>query len=387
VSVLRYTEGFPTAFRRRFNTSSSSNPSAPGSLQNFNLPFNQTTSPVSLFNNESMFVNTALALPSGAQGFTPNTTAGLADFGTRVKAVFNNLPNGVNIFVSTDAVNLGSTGTSGGCNVSTNVFTNCGDHFALTDGGEAGAFHYAGNTASSPGGGLSTQLTVVNSSATAVWEDLDSDPSSVAQINFNVWITFTSNPGATPPVPSLTSTTVNGSFAPLSTNVVAAPAGLTVTNAIPRFADTSSATVIFTIVPCVTNLLFPFVTSASGFDTGIAISNTSADIFATPQQTGTCTLNWFGTAFTGATAVTPNVLPGTTFVGLTSGILSSVTGGFTGYLIAQCRFQYAHGFAFVSDLGARNLAMGYLALIIPDPARAANGFDKAGVGAGEMLAQ
>jgi len=37
-------------------------------------------------------------------------------------------------------------------------------------------------------------------------------------------------------------------------------------------------------------------------------------------------------------------------------------------MIAQCRFQYAHGFAFVSDLGARNIAMGYLALIIPDPA-------------------
>jgi len=43
-----------------------------------------------------------------------------------------------------------------------------------------------------------------------------------------------------------------------------------------------------------------------------------------------------------------------------------VTGGFSGYMIAQCRFQFAHGFAFISDLGARNLAMGYLALIIPD---------------------
>jgi hypothetical protein len=47
--------------------------------------------------------------------------------------------------------------------------------------------------------------------------------------------------------------------------------------------------------------------------------------------------------------------------------LNNVTGGFTGYMIAVCRFQYAHGFAFVSDLGARNLAMGYLALVIPDP--------------------
>ena len=41
--------------------------------------------------------------------------------------------------------------------------------------------------------------------------------------------------------------------------------------------------------------------------------------------------------------------------------------------IAVCRFQYAHGFAFISDLGARNLAMGYLALVIPDPTSSANG--------------
>jgi hypothetical protein len=45
-------------------------------------------------------------------------------------------------------------------------------------------------------------------------------------------------------------------------------------------------------------------------------------------------------------------------------------------MIAVCRFQYAHGFAFVSDLGARNLAMGYLALVIPDPTSSAT----AGVG-------
>ena len=39
-------------------------------------------------------------------------------------------------------------------------------------------------------------------------------------------------------------------------------------------------------------------------------------------------------------------------------------------MIAQCRFQYAHGFAFVTDgFGGpgRGLSQGYLALIIPDP--------------------
>ena len=59
--------------------------------------------------------------------------------------------------------------------------------------------------------------------------------------------------------------------------------------------------------------------------------------------------------------------PGQTLTALTSIVLSNVTGGFNGYMIAQCRFQYAHGMAFITDLGARNLAMGYLALVIPDP--------------------
>jgi hypothetical protein len=45
---------------------------------------------------------------------------------------------------------------------------------------------------------------------------------------------------------------------------------------------------------------------------------------------------------------------------------TGVTGnpGFQGYVIARCFFQYAHGFAFISDLGAARLAEGYLALVM-----------------------
>jgi hypothetical protein len=46
--------------------------------------------------------------------------------------------------------------------------------------------------------------------------------------------------------------------------------------------------------------------------------------------------------------------------------LSTIAPTFQGYVFAICNFQFAHGFAFISDVGARNLAMGYLALIIPD---------------------
>jgi hypothetical protein len=51
---------------------------------------------------------------------------------------------------------------------------------------------------------------------------------------------------------------------------------------------------------------------------------------------------------------------------LANGGQVTATAGFQGYVIAQCNFQYAHGYAFISDLGAQRLAQGYLALILDD---------------------
>jgi len=41
--------------------------------------------------------------------------------------------------------------------------------------------------------------------------------------------------------------------------------------------------------------------------------------------------------------------------------------GFEGYIIAVANFQYCHGFAFISDLGAQKLAEGYLAIQLDTP--------------------
>jgi hypothetical protein len=45
---------------------------------------------------------------------------------------------------------------------------------------------------------------------------------------------------------------------------------------------------------------------------------------------------------------------------------SSLFPGFTGYVIAVCNFQFAHGYAAVTDLGLRNLWSSYLALELND---------------------
>lgn len=65
-----------------------------------------------------------------------------------------------------------------------------------------------------------------------------------------------------------------------------------------------------------------------------------------------------------------------------------VGSGFSGYIIADCDFQFAHGFAFITQIGTFLGTEGYLALIIPDPAlnaRKAEPFDDGGVIGGEQL--
>jgi hypothetical protein len=161
---------------------------------------------------------------------------------------------------------------------------------------------------------------------------------------------------------------------------------------IPNFAVTSSTNTVTgsTFNLCTTSLLFPFVTNQLGFDTGLAIANTSTDPFGSSgatAQAGTCTLNFYGAGAPSPNNVTtPNVPSGTVF----AGVLSGLAAGFQGYIIAQCSFQFAHGFAFITDgVGASGgLSQGYLAGIIPDVnqvGRAANPLSVAPSGTGESL--
>jgi hypothetical protein len=181
VATLRYTENFATAFKKRFFGDTDmpggfpSSPLANSSLQN--------DLRVGTYNTESGFVNPALALPSGANasnGTTPPGTAGLADWGTRLKAVFNNIPNGVSIFVDVNSTQAATIP----------------DRATLTVS-ETGTFSAVGATSSSPGlpnGTVSAQLTVTNGAAVAVWEVLQADPNTFAALNFNFYVTYTASP-------------------------------------------------------------------------------------------------------------------------------------------------------------------------------------------------
>jgi len=275
----------------------------------------------------------------------------LADSGTRLKAVFNNLPTGVRVFVSTsnvDKANGTSVANPGAQNTAS--FAQLVVSETTPDSGNVIP---AVPATTSAGSVAIAEIPVVNNSATAVWEVANTNPSAAETFSFGVYISYAANTGSNSPFPG--TATVNMSFAPTSTVTTASSSAF-----IPRFVDTSSAANLFTISICQTVLLYPFVTNQAGFDTGIAIANTTTDPFGTSPQAGSCSLSWFGASAPSAATTTGNIATGTVFTTLAS----TSAAGFQGYMIAVCNFQLAHGFAFISDLGARNLAMGYLALVV-----------------------
>jgi len=380
---LRFQEGFATSFKTRV----AGNGGAPTTA----IPYISATpavggadgsqaTPGYIYNSESNFV----ASLNGQ-------TAGLAEYGTRLKAVFNNVSTGVRVFVSAANIDAAVDGSGIATGVPVSGKTGVAQMVVsetITDGS-----YFQNVPGSIPSGYTSAvnsravvELPVVNGSATAVWEVTAASPSAQENFEFDVFVVYTAAPGTNTPAPG--TATIAQSFAPVPPAfTLAAGAAASYTLTIPRFADTSSAAGIWTISICRTVLLFPYVTNAVTFDTGIAISNTSTDPFGTTPQSGSCAMNFYGTNAPTTAVPALAVASGTTQAILAS---SALPANYTGYLIAVCNFQYGHGFGFVSDFGAQKLAMGYLALVVPDPgsgSRVASPAALPSAGTGENLGQ
>jgi hypothetical protein len=383
VSTLTFTENFGTAFKTRVVAQYDLPYSGQGK-PTATTPGNQNV-PGSIYNSESNFV---LPVPGGG-------TAGLADFGTRLKATFNNVPSSVRIFVSVanvqnSALPIVPPAVPGGsaANTTTTPYALLVSSESTVDGNQAnnitGFFPSVSATDNAIAGPVGiVELQPVNGTVTAVWEVVNTSPSSIDTIKFGVYTTFVANVAQNSPPAG--ASTVNLSFAPTPPSFTATTgAAASSSLPIPRFiADPNAPKTILNINVCRTILLYPFVTNQAGFDTGLAIANTSTDPFGTGPQAGACTLNWYSGAASPPPTTTPSIASGTVYATLTSVTVP----GFQGYMIAVCTFQYAHGFAFISDLGARNLAMGYLALVIPDPPSQNNSIrnaSSAGCGVGDI---
>jgi hypothetical protein len=177
-----------------------------------------------------------------------------------------------------------------------------------------------------------------------------------------VYVAFTGQP-----VAGAASPTVTVQYAPVSTNAGAA------NKPIPRFNVSTPVTgsKTFTVITCTTSLLFPYVTASGGYDTGLAIANTATDPGGkTLGSTGACTWYFYGTGAPAAPVVGPVVAPGA----ISATVLSTIAPGFQGYAVAQCTFNYAHGYAYVVN-GITNASQSYLPLVITGRTGVASGIE------------
>jgi hypothetical protein len=188
VATLRYAETLGTAFKTRV---------AGGGNQNV---------PGTIYNSESDFFNTGL-VGNAARGDLGS--AGLADFGTRLKAAFDHVPTGASVFVP--------TAITGAHN----------EQFQLV----AGETEPYSPVAPSGGGPAGTAgVAIAGGTGTAVWEVVKANPAGFDTADIPVYVA--SGPGSG-------TATVSGGFGP---NVLGAT--------VPSFAGLSAPTNLVTVAPC-----------------------------------------------------------------------------------------------------------------------------------------
>lgn len=326
---------FRLRFTERFNNAFKSNDIITGNQADLTV----------VYNTESMYYHPTVASTLGGN-------VGRATQPTRLMAVFSNLPAGVNLRVPTSVSHNGLTF----------FYINC-----LDSAGSACTFFGISGSSATP--------TITGGQAIVVYEAYYTDsvnspvvaPNTISDIVIPVELRWGPSSNFSNP-PGTGTVTVAGSYAPLSTNFTAR------TGEQPRFVPDPADTVSFTIAPCRTNLLFPYVTNQGGFDTGIAIANTSADKFGTVPQSGTCSIEYYGK--TGASGAAPGAVTTESIPAGAVATASLQAGGgygipaakdFEGYIIARCNFQYAHGYAAIYSLstGGGIQAIGnYIALVL-----------------------
>ncbi len=396
--ALRFTESYGVSFKRRGHSNAALDVNDPVYNQFYTNGFGQANPTVN-YNTESGFYN--LAYPSA----NSLNVAGQASNGTRLRARFSGVPTGVAVFVSVQPVTGVTFGTGSsavtigqGANAPGSAYAVSGTDSngataltfsplstsstssftggATTQGSTAPGWTVAGAAYTSPTGMTTTvryaQVSIASDgTGTFVWEVLRADDNAIDRLDFLTAIRFSPTTTIVTDITAVDSF-VSGNYAPI---VTPDPANLN-TSTIPSFVlDPEDRKRNFTIGSCATNLLYPFVTSVVGFNTGIAISNTSKDPFGTVNESGICLVNFYGDAAGGAVDPpqqrTSKAVPAgkvalfnLQFGGSEWGI--TPVNGFSGYIIVQCNFRWAHGFAFISDPSNLATAHGYLALVL-DP--------------------
>lgn len=190
-------------------------------------------------------------------------------------------------------------------------------------------------------------------------------PSSILNDTLTIPLTFSVGSASTPLTPG--TLTAVADVTPLGTATKALP----IDGNFPRFvSDPEPAVDVCTIVPAQTNLLVPFLTAGGGFDTGIAIANTTADNFASngavpqdgsilfefwPQDSDESPFTYTTNASSSGDGLdaTGALVSGGSYSVLLSQLLADAGApeDFLGYMIVTTDFTNAHGDVFITDFG------------------------------------
>ena len=256
---------------------------------------------------------------------------------TQFAVTFNNIPSGVTLYVPLQIYSSNSSGVQGNAQLVT---------------GEGSVTPVSGSSAVNiPGGVLAVPVTA---GTTVFYNVFSVDPSSIDTFTLPVYPAVAAGGAA-----ASASTTVTVTYAPRT-----ASSGASVPRFTPAGSSAAGSTVnLFgTTSSCQTTLLFTFLTNQAGFDSGFSIAGTGTGLFNDPKQGGTCTINLYGA---NAPATPPTVTVPSAGEGHTT--ISAIAPGFQGFGVAVCNFNYAHGYAFLSDgfMGpGRGLSEGYVANVL-----------------------
>ncbi len=337
-SQITFTESFPTMFRTR--VAPLTNSQWASTVPNTGTPGQNM--PGSLYsgfgpNSESGFI-----LPAATGVVSGVTyTAGLTDFGTRLKAVFTNLPTGLTLYVST--TNASGYAVPGGTSTATYaVLVASGQSNEANSDGTAVTPLSSGTVTGSDGLTAYPLTPDGTGTATAIWEVVNANPAAIDALTFSIYIAFNGTPQITGPQPA---NNVALSFAP-------EPGGGTFSQAnaetglsspVPRFyIPTSQQGSWVTINACTLNVntaTLPFAFAIGGSTPPsqkltVTASPSNLAVSVSPQVTTPSGGNWLSASYSNGTltvSVNPSGLApsgtaytGSVQVGITGGPSSTV---------------------------------------------------------------
>ena len=282
-------------------------------------------------------------------------TAESADSGTRLMAVINNIPAGVDLYATIGTVPAVSSSAARARMATTDV--QGGGPFAASKIAATGRCQ----AVSLP----MAKLNVANGMATAVWEVTSSDSNALDAFSFGLMLAYPGPSTATGGAarPGLGTTMVITSYAPIST-----VASQSQTAALPRFAATGMMKNLFTIERPASRLVIPDAINQLGFDTSVMIRVDS-------PETGPCSLSYVAGEFM-KTPPPPQKTTGdvgkqeplifTLSNGGNYGIVQ--TPGARGCVLVTCSVRSISGEYYIHPQGGRAIQKQGKAIPVPDGA-------------------